>query len=129
MNDWEYIKEFYKEHFGIDKWVVEMLANRDILLLCASGASNKTISRFLEISEAEIELVIKEAFSFPGWGQDLPCNPYKMMQDSTSTAGFESSIRTVLVTYPEFSNVKVEDVVSLCYTMSDIDERIYDEWI
>lgn len=38
--EWKTIQEFYKEHFGTDMWLIEMMANRDILVLCASGASN-----------------------------------------------------------------------------------------
>lgn len=126
MNDWEYIKEFYKQHFGIDNWVVEMMANRDILLLCASGASNRTISTFLDISQDEIELVIKESFDFIGWKEDLPVNPYRLYSN-------------VLGSFDEFykemknSNVfelrAIEDVHSICRTMKEIEERIYDEWI
>ena len=123
MNDWDYIKEFYKEHFGIDNWVVEMMANRDILLLCASGASNKTISNFLDISEGEIELVIKEAFDFIGWEQDLSCNPYKIYQDHPEE--FRDEVSRLL----EVSPLDVALVASICRSMQEIEERIYNEWI
>ena len=121
--EWEDIKEFYKEHFGISNWVVEMLANLDILTLCASGASNETISNFLEIPVDEIALVIKEVFDFPGWEKDLPINPYKSYKDDGAIEFY------TLYSYPEFNWVEPDTLVSICDTMLDIEERINDEWI
>lgn len=120
---WDGIKEFYMEHFGISNWVVEMLANLDILTLCASGASNKTISDFLNISEDEIALVIKEVFEFSGWDIDLPINPYKSYKE-TSDIDFST-----LYSYPEFKWLEPEILVRICDIMSNIEERIYDEWV
>lgn len=126
MNDWEYIKEFYKEHFGIDNWVVEMMANRDVLLLCASGASNKTISTFLDISENEVRLVIEEAFDFTGWAVDLPINPYRLY---SNVLGDFNEFYKEMKNSNVFELKAIEDVYSLCKTMEEIEERIYNEWI
>ena len=95
--EWESIKEFYKEHFGMSGWVVEMLANMDILLLCASGSSNETISNLLDIPVDEILLVIKEVFNFPGWERDLPINPYKLYAESNCS--LDSDILTDFLPY------------------------------
>jgi hypothetical protein len=115
---WEYIKEFYKEHFGTDKWVVEMFANMDILLLCVSGASNTTISSFLNIPIDEIKLVIEEVFEFKGWEVDLDINPYKDYKENLSDF-------TLMYGDSEIGS----QLLSICETMSDIEERIDNEWI
>ena len=121
--EWKTIQEFYKEHFGTDMWLIEMLANRDILLLCASGASNASISNFLDIPVDEVELVIKETFEFPGWETDLPINPYKELQI------YGDFDRAYLCNYPELNGIDVQELYNLCLTMIDIEERLDNEWI
>lgn len=121
--EWKTIQEFYKEHFGTDMWLIEMLANRDILLLCASGASNTTISTFLDIPVDEIQLVLKEAFEFAGWDVDLPINPYKEVQ------AYGNFDREDLCKYPELKDIDQQELYNLCLTMKDIEERLDNEWI
>lgn len=121
--EWKTIQEFYKEHFGTEMWLIEMLANRDILLLCASGASNTSISNFLDIPVDEIELVIKEAFEFPGWNTDLPINPYK---EFLTYGDFD---RTELRSYAKLSGIDLQEIFNICLTMKDIEERLDNEWI
>lgn len=136
---WEVIKEFYQDKFGIDGWVIEMYANLDILILCASGASNRTIESFLEIPLDEIKKVIQDVFGFGGWGEDLPINPYKMF---CSYNGIISSVEhfkdflayldSEISKFPsleEFRTVKGEQLFYLCETMYDIERKIQDEWI
>jgi hypothetical protein len=134
--NWNYIKEFYKEHFGIDSWVVELLANRDILLLCSSGASDRTISTFLDIEEEEVVLVIKESFDFHGWEVDIPLNPYKTYSEllyiddnEERKQTFITAVSTNLLPYKEFSTLDIDALYQICVTMAEIDERIYDEWV
>jgi hypothetical protein len=132
---WNKIKEFYKENFGIDNWVVEIFANQDILVLCASGTSNKTISNFIEVSEKEIKEVIKQTFLFDGWEQDLPINPYgyycslidengevirkKFMEDLDSKFQHELSL----------PKIDTALVYRICQTMWELENKINDEWI
>ena len=132
---WEHIKEFYEDKFGIEGWVVEMYANMDILSLCASGASNKTIESFLEIPEGEIVRVIRDAFEIEGWETDLPINPYKMFcsydGEVSSLAHLTDFILEVAIEMSKYK-LKVIDPAKLfyiCEAMYDIERKIADEWI
>ena len=132
---WEEVKKFYQDTFGIDSWAVEVMANLDILVLCASGASNKSISIFTDIGCDEVSGVIKQTFSFDGWEENLPINPYSMYKEfihSTlpySTSMYVVQIRQLLLPYPSFRHLDAEFIFTLCKTMDEIESRIYEEWI
>jgi hypothetical protein len=126
--NWQYIKDFYKEHFGIDGWVVELFANFDILLLCSSGVSNKHIEEFLDIPLDEISKVIKDAFGFDGWVEDFPINPYRVFND-IGEEKFIDDVRLSLTPYIELHSIDLNGLLAICKTMNDIEERINDEWV
>lgn len=126
MTNWEYVKEFYKTHFGIDEWVIELYANLDILQLCASGASNKSIVEFCDLEEDDVVEILMNTFKFPGWKIDLPINPYKVFSNvGESEEAFHKEIKDSNI----FELKTITDVYKLCKTMKDIEERIADEWI
>jgi len=74
--NWKNLKDFYKNCFKIDGKVMEMLADYDVVLLCVSGLSNKTISNFLGICTSEVRKIIMKNLHFLGWEDDLDWNPY-----------------------------------------------------
>ncbi len=134
--DWECIKEFYQKEFGIEGWVVELYANMDILSLCASGASNETIEKFLEIPLEEIKKVLLETFEFEGWQKDLPMNPYRIFCLYKGTissiqhfSDFVGEIGTELAKYNDFKLCNLDKIFYICETMYDIERKIQDEWI
>lgn len=131
---WETIKAFYKDKFGIDGWVVEMFANMDVLLLCVSGASNHTISEFLDIDDSMVTAIIKDTFNFDGWEKDLPLNPYKIYCDGLASFRdyeyyFRPEIDTILASYKAFEYIDIAELYLMCETFHDIEERIEHEWI
>lgn len=137
---WEIVKEFYQKEFGIDGWVIEMYANFDILILCASGASNETIEKFLEIPIEEVVKVIEITFDFRGWDKDLPINPYKMFCNYdgkiTSVEHFLDFDKELDIELSRYSlsvhnewHTKSQKLFYLCETMYDIERKIQDEWI
>lgn len=133
--DWETVKEFYKEKFGIDGWVVEMYANMDILSLCVSGASNDSIIEFLELPANEVLKVLQDTFEFEGWKTDLPFNPYKLFTDYVGIissvehfACFTGDLAIELSKYG-LHEIKPDKIFYMCETMYDIERKINDEWI
>jgi hypothetical protein len=81
MNDkttWEEIKEYYKYTFRIENELVELMADFDIVLLCATGASNKKIAEFFEVDESDVKSILGNRIKFGGWELDLPLNPYNI---------------------------------------------------
>lgn len=133
--DWETVKEFYKENFGIDGWVVEVYANLDILTLCVSGSSNESIVKFLEIPIEDVKRVIKETFEFEGWDTDLPINPYKIFESNLGSPQddlaikFKEDVESALKPYILFRNLDAIGLYRLCKTLHDLERQIKDEWI
>lgn len=126
MTDWERIKEFYRRYFGIEGWVVELYANLDLLQLCASGASNKSILNFCDIEEDDLVEILMNTFQFPGWSDDLPCNPYKLYNDLEGNyREFYKELKACNV----FELRTIKNVFTMCKAMKEIEERIQDEWI
>lgn len=128
ISDWEKIKGFYKESFGIDGWVVELMANMDILLLCASGSSNSTITKFLEIPIEDVVLAINDTFGFTGWEVDLSANPYKTFIESLDKD--KEVTKKMFGENLHVSDSEILDIMyDVCKTMYDIETKLESEWI
>jgi len=135
--DWNYVKEFYKQTFGIQDWVIELYANLDILQLCASGASNESIVKFSDLDLEDVVEILMNTFNFPGWGEDLPINPYKLYlelcvtvpNESSRAKVFEDLICLTFLTKESLRSLDCTKVLQLCKTMKEIEERIEHEWI
>ena len=78
MNEekWKEIKQFYLDNFNISGDTVDLFADNDILLMCAAGASNESISIMLDVDCDSVSLSIKHAFDFDGWDRDLEISPF-----------------------------------------------------
>lgn len=133
---WEAVKDFYKEKFGIDGWVVEMYANMDILCLCVSGASTYNIVQFLDIPTDEVIRVLVDVFGFEGWKADLPINPLRIFNQYGGVKSsvehfveFTSEIAVELGKYSGMESVEPERLFYMCETYNDIERKIQDEWI
>jgi hypothetical protein len=74
--NWKQLKKFYKTQFNLNGEILEILADYDVLLLCVSGLSNLTISKFLDITTSEVRKIIMKNLHFLGWEEDLKWNPY-----------------------------------------------------
>lgn len=129
---WEAVKKFYKDTFGTDAWVVELYANLDILLLCSSGASNKSITNLLEIDTEEVEKVVESTFHFEGWVEDLRINPYSIYccmynMGENELDDFKKEIG--IVSEYAYDLNQIQFMYEMCKTMHDIESKIRDEWI
>lgn len=132
---WELIQKFYKDNFGIGGWLVELYANLDILVLCASGTSNKNISIFTEIPIEEVERVLENTLDFKGWEVDLPMNPYRTYSDIMSD--FEKITKSSFIVMmninlnkdPLYKDIDSENVYRICKAVWEIESKIKDEWI
>ncbi len=124
--DWVHVKDFYKQCFGIDGWVVELYAVLDILNLCASGASNESIVKFSDLDLEDVVEILMTTFHFPGWKEDLPVNPYKLFLD---TNGDFDEFNKAMVGITAFEFDPIINLYQICKTMKEIEERIADEWI
>lgn len=122
QSNWEAVKEFYKEKFDLGGKLVELNANYTILLMCASGASNKSIAKFLDISEKSVGFVLNEVFPFDGWSKDLPFNPYKIYKQCKGDT--ERMTKMMLG-----DTLTLELIYKMCEVMERVDERLENEWV
>lgn len=67
--------KLYKKAFGVPEDVLSVMCARAVLLLCASGLSNESISAFLELDRNQVNTCIKDVYEFDGWEKDLEFNP------------------------------------------------------
>lgn len=127
---WSIIEEFYKKHFGIDKWLVELFANEEILLLCASGASNNTISFFTDLPVDEIKEAINNTFKFEGWERDLRINPYGLYSDDMKIDG-----KLDQKEFKQFIDLELKGeydpnhIYHICKMMWEIECKINEQWV
>lgn len=132
---WDAVKEFYQKEFGIDGWVVEMYANLDILSLCASGACNATIVKFLDVPMNEVAKVLTDTFDFEGWKADLPINPLRLFNLYTGTKSsvehFISFTSELAMEFGKYgiTDIKPDKLFYICEAYNDIERKIQDEWI
>ena len=126
---WDYLKQFYKEKFGMEPGLVDIMADIDILRLCATGASTKSIVSFLNLEPEIVEDVLDKYFGFKGWINDLQINPLAIYKHPDN-GGFR--------TLQEFSNymtsvygyVDMLETIYNCVVVTDMLERLLDEkWI
>lgn len=80
-NLWEDVKSFYKTTFNIDAELVDIMANRDVLLMFVSGFSTQTISASLNMDEADVNDAIYKYLGTVGWDKDLSISPIRMYRD------------------------------------------------
>ena len=115
---WKEIKEFYLNTFGNSDCLVELMASDNILLLCASGASNDEISRTLDVDVDAVESTIIDYFgddiTFSGWSDSLTINPFSMYQViilQLGTVDYDVFHREVLSFVPDME----DEQVYLCF--------------
>jgi hypothetical protein len=127
--NWDIIKKFYKEEFGFEGWMVELFANQEVLLLCASGANNNTISSFTEIPVDEVVEIIRLSFKFDGWNPEIPINPYGYYsqemkeKDTVLMSEFIEELRNQC-----HLELDYKLIYSVCKTMWEIEDKINNEW-
>jgi hypothetical protein len=82
MNDdtWDQVKDFYIQKFGISPELVDIAPVLDLLRLCASGSSNKTIAIFYGESEEGLCEIFDAYFGFMGWESSLSFSPLQLFK-------------------------------------------------
>lgn len=73
---WGKILELIESRIEVPKNIIELVAVKDILTLCASGVANHKIASVLQHDTFYVKSVLKEFIDFDGWPYDLDINPY-----------------------------------------------------
>jgi len=128
---WEIIKEFYKETFGISGSLVDYMSIKDILLMCASGSSNESISKYLEINREYIPAILSSVFGFKGWSRDLELNPYSVYNYllSRKEASVGKFAEEVMSLDESISLKDAKFMFGICRKYRGIEDRLEKKWI
>lgn len=130
MIDWDITASILEEKLSIPRKILDYISVRDIILLCASGSSNSSISVFLQTDLDFVCETIQDIFMSDGWAIDLDVNPYQILQTIKSFGyiegvdgcyiPFKDEIRAVAPYYSE------EEVVRM-FIVADRYLKIEDE--
>jgi hypothetical protein len=110
------------------------MSSREILLLCASGLSNESIERQLDISTKEIKVVLKKYFSFEGWNKDQPINPVfiynkfckkENKQDYDLQVLFINKVKSI---HPSIDNDTMLTMFRICKLFYNLESGLIDNW-
>lgn len=122
------IKQFYKEKFGIDAELVDIVSVFDILKLCASGASNKSISCFLDESEILISQIVDAYLGFNGWKEDLFFSPLKLYKDLESPEEVDF-VNKVVEIYGYKWNMDLHRMYESARLAEDMEKLLDEKWV
>jgi hypothetical protein len=132
MNDdtWNQVKDFYTQKFGTSPELVDIAPVLDLLRLCASGSSNKTIAKFYGESEESLMEIFDAYFGFMGWEKDLSFSPLALYKELKSP---DQSTFTDVVIQRYDVNTSLSRMFVKMYessVMVEKLERLFDEkWI
>ena len=126
----EALRILYKEQYNIDEVMVELMSDRDILHLTASGTSNKSISTFLNIDADEIARVNKIFYGFDGWIVDLDINPMTVYSNMTKLGYFDyETFRNELdLLSPYYEEDQIKLIFEVCSKFKTIEKLLEEEW-
>jgi len=125
---WETIKTFYREKFGISPELVDFAPNLDVLRLCASGSSTKSIAAFFGESPDDLAQLIDAYLGFMGWREDLSFSPLKLYKEleRPNEADF---VDQVVIRYGHKLNMDLHRMYESASMVEKL-ERLFDEkWI
>ena len=128
---WKAVRQFYMDSFGIAPELVDLMASNEILLMSVSGASNKSISRILNIDETSIGEILLTVFDFAGWKEDLFFSPYRLYEIDRSLVGFIVLVKDTNE-LSNLTNIGIEDIeimYNMCSIYSEIESRLDTDWI
>jgi hypothetical protein len=104
----------------------------DILTLFVTGASNETISKYLEIDIQWVDEAVLSVFETSGWEYDLPISPYKIFKEFFVRTGQypteEEYIKEVEFALPSTS-LDVKQMYKYCLSYALMEDRLEYEWI
>lgn len=125
---WHQIKKFYREKFGIEPDLVNLMADFDIMRLCASGSSTVSIAEFLGANPDDVADLLDMRLGFFGWGKDLTFSPlrvYNKLEDKN----LESFRNKVVTAYGYIHNDDITKMYSAAELISRLEQLLDEKWI
>lgn len=127
---WEFVASLLEDKFNIPRETIDLVASIDVLKMCVSGSSNKSISRFLDISEQSVEDTVQKYLGFPGWNNDLDLNIYQVGKnlDKYRYMNLETFTNEVKAVSPYYTDDVIEEMYLACITLQNIENKIEKDW-
>lgn len=123
---WNGIKDFYYEKFGIAPELVEIAPILDLLRLCASGSSNKTIAEFFDEDENYLADMFDAYLGFRGWSTDLKFSPlslYKELEDKSK----DNFVEAAVLKYGRIFGF--DEMYNSCKVVEQLERLFNEKWI
>jgi hypothetical protein len=118
---WEIINKYYSVRFDIPPRVVDTIACEELLLLCVSGLSNKSIAYHLDMDVDYVEKAVSEFLLFEGWEYDLDINPFYVYNNHKE---YQDFCETSLTITPLLDKTQLNKSYNLCQKFEKIRKEI-----
>lgn len=125
---WEEIKTFYREKFGTAPELVELAPVLDLLRLCASGSSNKSIAKFFNESETGLMELFDAHLGFMGWKQDLSFSPLKLYKELDLPDG-QKFVDEVILRHGYKINMDLKNMYESARLVERLERMFNEKWI
>jgi hypothetical protein len=128
---WGKILELIESTLSIPKRTIELIAVKDILMLCASGVANHKIASVLELDQFYVKNVLWQFIEFAGWPSDLDLNPYSIYVNLVSKGynTLEDFKKEVTLISPYMNDISVmEASFTICEKLYSIEQEIEKDW-
>lgn len=131
---WDYIRKFYLDKFGITSDLVDLMSSLDVIIMCAAGASNGSISKKLEIDCSEIQDILISTTEFSGWDHDLEVNPLFILSNiSNLTYSKDYNLFKIfkhnVLAHHAYSDDDIGTMFRVCTMYESIMTRLEREWV
>lgn len=128
MNElWDEIKEFYKNRFGIEPELVEIMSDLNILRLCAGGTPTWRIAKVLGLELEEVEHTLENRLEMSGWIFDISFSPLRIYKEleNKNLDDFKKEVAK----YASEDDVVLERMFLASEVVTKLERMLDDEWV
>jgi hypothetical protein len=118
---WETVRKYYTEKFDIPPRIVDAIACDELLLLCVSGLTNRSIAYHLDMDIEYVEKVVQEFLKFRGWDYDLDINPFHVYNNHKE---YEDFCETSRIITPLLNKTEMNKSYNLCRKFEKLRKEI-----
>lgn len=129
---WNQVKNYYHDKFGVEPALVDLMADYDILRLCASGSGNNRISEFLSMDLCDVEFILDRYLGFKGWTNNLifsPLKVYSELKDKTYENFVDTIVKTKDDDFAWNLNGELDHAYNSAIIVYNLERLIDEKWI
>jgi len=119
---WKNILKIHSNRTDTSERVVNLLAVFEVLRLCVSGVSNKTIADMLSLDDFYVREILLEFLAFNGLKHDLPFSPIRLYK--TLQGRYTDFYTHIEYTFPTVEASLYPTLWSLCDVFVSIEKEL-----